>query len=140
MIKSVFILSIITLSSKAFTQIENLDETRMERMIAKDTNFLRSILDDSLVYIHSNGLIENKIDFIKSIQLNKIIYEKMEIQKKRCLGKTIDRKIFQGILDVKGKYEGNPFKVKLAYTSIYKRNKSKYKLIYWQSTKLKDTD
>ena len=47
-------------------------------MCKKDITFLENITASDLVYIHSNGLIESKNDFISSIETGKIVYEKME--------------------------------------------------------------
>ena len=54
----------------------------MKAMIVKDTLLLKRILHDSLFYIHSNGLIETKSDFLTSITSGKIEYEDIQIQEK----------------------------------------------------------
>lgn len=120
---------------QSFASELNLDSIRMQKMIEKDTIVLSEMVDDSLLYIHSNGLKESKIDFINHIVKGKIIYDSflfLSRQEDAGLGK----KIYRGEVIVIGKYEDTPFKVKLAYISIYISKENQYKLLYWQSTKL----
>ena len=121
-----------------FSQSSNLDSLRMNAMIVKDTLLLKRILHDSLFYIHSNGLIETKSDFLTSITSGKIEYNDMQIQERKQ--RTIDRmgRSYTGIVRVIGKYKGEYFQVKLAFTSHYRRQGKYFKLIYWQSTKMTD--
>ena len=110
----------------------------MNAMIVKDTLLLKRILHDSLYYIHSNGLVESKSDFLTSITSGKIEYEDIQIQEKKQ--RTINRtgRSYTGIVRVIGKYKGESFQIKLAFTSYYRRQGKQFKLIYWQSTKMTD--
>lgn len=115
---------------------QNQDSLRFEKLVLKDTTFLNSQFDDSLIYIHSNGLIETKKSFIESVITGKIIYQKFEL----LSYKTIDEnqnKINIGEVIVDGKIEQNTFAVKLKFTSIYKLRNNTWRLYYWQSTKIK---
>jgi Domain of unknown function (DUF4440) len=51
-----------------------LEKRRFEAMVRRDTTLLSGLLADSLVYIHSSGIIENKISFIKDIASGHITY------------------------------------------------------------------
>lgn len=120
------------------SQSVNLDNLRMKAMIGKDTQLLKRILHDSLFYIHSNGLIETKSDFLTSITSGKIEYEDIQIQERKQ--RTINRagRSYTGVVRVIGKYKGESFQVKLAFSSHYRRQGKQFKLIYWQSTKMID--
>ena len=50
---------------------------RFDAMVQKDTAYLRGLLADDLIYIHSNSLKENKQEHISAIGSGKIVYEKM---------------------------------------------------------------
>ena len=51
----------------AFDPVLNAESARFEAMIRRDTVQLRQVLSDDLVYIHSNGLVETKMEHISSI-------------------------------------------------------------------------
>jgi len=51
-----------------------LQKRHIEAMIHRDTILLSSLLADSLVYIHSSGVIDNKSSFMKDIASGRIEY------------------------------------------------------------------
>jgi hypothetical protein len=51
-----------------------LEKRRMEAMVHRDTTTLSGLLSDSLTYIHSSGVIDNKKSFIKDIGSGRITY------------------------------------------------------------------
>lgn len=115
---------------------QNLDAHRFQSMIKKDAIALNRALHDSLIYIHSNGLQESKSDFIHSVFSEKIVYKKFQFITRKRMIKSSNRLAFRGIVLVDGLYENQSFQVKLAFTSMYKINRKRFQLIYWQSTKL----
>lgn len=135
MLNSLFIsLCFILLNFEIYCQ--NLDAHRFQSMIRSDTNALKRVLHNSLIYIHSNGLQESKTDFLSSIISEKIVYQKFQFVTRKRIIKSSTRLVFRGIVIVDGLYENQSFQVKLAFTSMYKINRKRFQLIYWQSTKL----
>jgi hypothetical protein len=51
-----------------------LEKRRIEAMTHRDTTMLSSLLADSLIYIHSSGVIDNKTSFLKDIGSGRIVY------------------------------------------------------------------
>lgn len=51
-----------------------LQRRHFEAMIRRDTTLLSSLLEDSLTYIHSSGVVDNKKSFLKDIASGRIIY------------------------------------------------------------------
>ena len=114
--------------------ISRIETKRYEAMTTKDTNYLKFILADDLVYTHSNGLVESKSEFIQSIIDGKIVYGKIGIkeQKVRCYDRTA---IINGVLHVEGSLNGKEFSIDLRYTNVYIKN-TDWKLVTWQSLKI----
>jgi hypothetical protein len=133
-----FILCFSLLKGEICSQIVNLDSLRFQRMIIGDTNSLYSLLDDSLLYIHSNGLVESKQSFIHSIANRKIVYQKFEFLTRRKTIMSRNAITYRGVVLVEGLFEQQPFSIRLAFSSMYRRNRNQFRLSYWQSTKLKD--
>src|SRR3954452_4460819 len=51
-----------------------IEKRRYDAMVHKDTAMLRFLLADSLTFIHSSGVIDNKISFLKDIGSGRITY------------------------------------------------------------------
>lgn len=104
-------------------------------MTKADTQALKQLLADDLVYIHSNALKETKADHLRSIGTGKIVYQQMdrEAVSVRVYGKTA---LSSGTIKVKGILNGNPFELRMLYTAVYRKNKKGWQLVNWQSTRL----
>lgn len=109
-------------------------QMRFEAMLKGDTVVLDKVLSEELTYLHSNGLFENKRDFIRNISSKKLVYENIKLEKMQ-IRRTGRISIIQGTGRFKGVIRGNPFEVKLHYISIYKKTNMRWKLIAWQSLK-----
>jgi hypothetical protein len=110
------------------------ESARFRAQVEKDGVALQTLLDDDLYYLHSNGLIENKQDFITSVSGGKIVYSQMTASEHRIrlYGKTA---VLYGLVMVRGEYKGEPFDIGLYYTSVYRKKRGKWLLVNWQSTK-----
>lgn len=122
----------------AFAQhtIDESEDMRFNAQVKKDTVLLRRILSDDLVYIHSNALVETKSDFLHSISTGNITYYSMQPEPGRAIRNYGKTGISNGIVQVKGLIQGNPFEVRLRYTAVYVKQKKRWRLVSWQSTKI----
>jgi len=50
------------------------ERRRFDAVIRRDTTLLTSLLDDSLTYIHSSGVVDNKKSFLKDLGSGRITY------------------------------------------------------------------
>lgn len=116
------------------TDVQAAEQARFQAQVAQDTLALAELLHDELYYLHSNGLVESKQDFIRSVASGKIVYQTMEPQNSqlRRYGKMA---ILTGLVQVVGLYQGNTFELGLYYTSVYRKKRGKWYLVSWQSTK-----
>lgn len=127
------ILPFCTLAQRTVQESERM---RFEAQVARDTATLARLLANDLVYIHSNALVETKTDFIRSVGGGGIRYlglRKTEPGMTQVWGKTA---ISQGIVEVKGLYQGNTFDMSLRFTSVYRKTKGIWILHAWQSTRI----
>ena len=110
---------------------------RFRAQVEQDAVALQSLLHDDLYYLHSNGLIESKSDFITSATSGKITYQEMMPVEStlRRFGKTA---VITGLVLVRGLYQGQSFDIGLYYTSIYRKERGRWQLLSWQSTRKPD--
>lgn len=114
--------------------LASIEKSRFRAMMDRDTAVLHQLLDEDLVYTHSNGLVESKKDFIDAVWTQKIRYENIELVEQNIVmkGRTA---IIAGIVKVKGKFKEKEFELSLRYTDVYIKKK-RWKLVAWQSTKI----
>lgn len=110
---------------------------RFKAQVEQNTDALQLLLHDDLYYLHSNGLVETKADFITSVQSGKITYQEMYPVESRLrrFGKTA---IITGLVKVRGLYKGQSFDIGLYYTSVYRKERGRWQLLNWQSTRQPD--
>lgn len=115
------------------------EDARFAAQVARDTRQLDIMLDDPLVYIHSNALVESRADFLESIQSGRIVYQSMQAEPGRRL-RSIGRRqrVVNGVVRVKGLYNQQDFSLRLRYTAVYTRKNNRWLLNSWQSTRIPD--
>ncbi len=110
---------------------------RYEAMIAADRTALAPMLAEELVYIHSNGILENKIEFLDAVQAGDIKYLSIvpSETKIRDHGRWA---VLTGLIDMTVHTSGKKQSATLLYTAIYERIDRRWQLISWQSTRARE--
>ena len=132
---------IVFLQFAAVGQPESLlrsEQIRFTAQVERDTQILDRLLDDDLLYIHSNGLQETKRDFIESVASGSIVYSSMSPVAGAHRITRLGRKhyLIQNVVDVAGQYRGKAFDIQLWYTSVYRKRRGVWQLLTWQSLKV----
>jgi hypothetical protein len=76
----IYICILLACNARLFAQTDDrprliaLEKRRFEAMIHRDTTQLVGMLADSLIYIHSSGVMDNKASFLKDIGTGRIVY------------------------------------------------------------------
>src|SRR5437763_15625405 len=73
------------ISSSLYSQIKDHEVIRLEKrrfiaMVNKDTSFLKNILADDLLYIHTDGHEDGKQSFINAIANKDLDYKQMDLK------------------------------------------------------------
>ena len=115
------------------------EDARFAAQVARDVQRLDKMLDQPLVYIHSNALVESRADFLESVGSGRIVYQLMQAEPDRQLRKIGRRQtVVNGIAKVEGIYSQRPFSMRLRYTAVYIRKQGRWLLNSWQSTRIPD--
>ncbi len=110
------------------------ERDRFRAQIARDTAALRNLLDDDLVYVHSNGMIETKAHFIATVASGRIEYDSLIPVRMthRLHGTTA---IGNGVVRAVGRINGQIFSVDLLVTTVLLQRNGRWRLVSWQSTR-----
>lgn len=115
---SVFILAVSVQAQTSEQAVIDLSKKKFVWMTQLQYDSLESILDERLIFIHSNGWTENRQEFIQDIKSGKLRYVQIEVFESTA-------RVYTGaaIVTGKGKFkvllEGNNLDINLLYTEVY---------------------
>lgn len=117
-------------------EISESENKRYEALIAADHELLNDLYHDDLIYIHSNGVKENKHEFINNVVSKKYRYLKMKREDEdiRIIGSF---GIITGIGFFETMLSGKILEVRVHFHSIWVRNLDGWKFYSWQATNCK---
>lgn len=106
-------------------------------MISKNYDSLNWIADETLKFIHSNGWIQSKKDFIEDLESGKLNYTSIVIAESSATIYNTKCAVVTG----KGTFKGlmpdqSEFNIKLLYTEVYVKSRKQWKLVSRQACKL----
>lgn len=96
---------------------------------------LQAVLDDRLMFVHSNGWTENKHELIEDIKSGKLKYVNIQVMESSA-------RVYPGtaIVTGKGKFtvllDGSPLELNLFYTEVYILKDEKWLLASRHSNRL----
>ncbi len=132
----VHVLSIGQAQSAKDGAVLDAEQARFDAMTRRDTNYLKDVLSDDLIYVHSNALTETKQQHIQAILTGKIIYEKMTREPNTTVRRYGKMALTNGIVGVKGQINGTAFDIRIRYAATYRKHKKLWQLVNWQSTRM----
>lgn len=115
-----------------------LHKKKFNWLIARNYDSLNNLLDEKVLYVHSNGLTETKSDVIANLKNRVISYDQANVEEARArlFGDT-------GIVTGRGTFKGNgsgtAFDLTLVYTEVYVRTKKQWKLVSRHACRLPTT-
>jgi len=113
-------------------EILALEQKRCRAEVAADIQTLEDIFDDDIVYIHANGLSEDKTSLIASRR--KIKFTKMERRDSnvRVYGNTA---ILVGILTFDVEVGGRSLSVEGIVTQVFVKRGDRWRIVHHQGTR-----
>ena len=137
-----FVVSHVVLADKlnvteSVDEIRNVQDDRFKAMIVADRDGLERILSQSLVYTHTTGQSESKIEFIDSVTSRKISYDSIEPIDVlvRIYGDTA---VATGTAAMKVSAGDRRAEFSIRFIEVYHRVDRDWQLVSWQSTRLPD--
>lgn len=116
-------------------EIKQLDDQRVEAMLQADAGTLASICDDDLLYLHTGGRIETKMQWIESIKTGAHRYKRFDREdvQVRLYGDTA---VVTGLshVTVHSRNEDRSFKIR--FLSVYARRQDRWQFVAWQSNRI----
>jgi Domain of unknown function (DUF4440) len=112
-----------------------LHQKKFQWMIKKQLDSLNNILDERVVYVHSNGWIENKQEILDDIKTGKLTMNSVTVTEAKA-------RVYKGavIINGKGKFDvvvdGKSVLIDLMYTEVYVKRKDGWLLVTRHANRL----
>jgi hypothetical protein len=138
----VVIAAVTTMSGASFAKddarlagLKAAEAARFQANVDADAKVLGQLLDDDLEYVHSNGEVDTKQQFIASLTSGARDYvaTTFEIQAARILG---DVAILRGTAKVKVVDHGNTLDIELGYTDVWVWKSNRWQMTAWRSARM----
>lgn len=116
--------------------ILSIEQKRFKAIVDRDVGHLEAVMADDLYYLHSNGEVDTKESYIKSIADGSRAYDDISIDDAeiRIYDNTA---IINGICTYYRKHpDGSPNNLRLKYTNVYVEIAGDWKMVSWQSLRM----
>ena len=114
--------------------VEALEDARIAAMCSQDAETLERLLSDSMVYVHSTGLVDSKETFLGHVRNGPIQYRSFDRRDVVAYAATDTTVIFRGEAAVKVEFGGNPLDLDFRYLAVWVKHPDAWRFEAWQST------
>ena len=113
--------------------VRTLEDERYKAMIAKDAGALDRLLDDGLVYTHSNALVDSKASYMEGIKVLKFDYRAAQRSDERYqdYGDTV---VVTGRAVIDVVVAGAARKLNNRFINVWANGAKGWQMVAWQST------
>lgn len=110
----------------------DMEDRRFEAQASSDVDELAAVLADDLHYVHANGMVEDKAEFIRKITSGERSYEAVRVVSRTVSAQPGFVAVF-GLLDVEVMRAAGRLVNRLDYTAIYRNDDPR--LFAWSAVK-----
>ena len=121
------------MSETIVNRVVTSEEARFAAMSANDLNALEALLEDDLHYVHANGMVEDKAEFLRKIRSGERHYRRFAARSRYTRHESGFTFVF-GEAEVEVDAKAGFVKNVLAYTAIY-RDALQPRLLAWHAVK-----
>ena len=120
-------------TSSAIQAVYDIEDSRFRAMVDCDITALDDLLPEDLHYVHANGIVEDKAEFIRKITSGERLYRRFEATSREARTEGGFTFVF-GEADVEVDRTVGNLKNRLTYTAIY-RNGEDPRFMAWHAVK-----
>jgi hypothetical protein len=119
----------------ALDEVKAAEKKRFEVTVKKDYKALDALLADDLIYVHSNGNVDNEKTFLESLTSGRSIYRAIEpiSMNARQLGEFV-------FVDGRGKFKvesnGQVNDLLLTYLDVWTKRNGTWQMVHWHSARM----
>jgi len=123
------------LNSASPESVEQVERRRFAAMAAQDIATLEPMLAEELRYVHSNGQLESKAQFLETIRSGRLRYLAIAVQELDVRSYE-EIAVVSGLLTAEAQAGDQPVALTLRFTDVYVNRDGRWQLVAWQSARL----
>lgn len=122
------------MSDEAVAAVEALEDERIAAMCRQDAETLERVLSESMVYVHSSGLVDTKASFLGHVRNGPIQYKTFDRRSVEAYAAGDATVIIRGEAAVGVEFDGNPIDLDFRYLAVWVNRDGTWRFEAWQST------
>jgi len=111
------------------TEILNLSMEKFRWKTTGNVDAVADLFDDELVFVHLNGNITSKSEWIAQMRSHRFVYKAIEVEEIPSVKVYDGTAVLVGKAKFKVSMSGFPGSYKLVYTEVYVKKNNKWKLV-----------
>lgn len=119
--------------SSAVAAVLRADKARLAAMMAGDGKALGELMSDELKFVHSDGRIESKADYVKNVMAGDTAYADAKTSEVRALEPAPDVVVLIGAQDMRKRLGPAWSEIKLRYLAVWRNEAGTWRMFAWQS-------
>ena len=109
------------------------DASRLAAMMAGDGAALGRVLSDELVFVHSDGRIESKADYVRNLMAGDTAYTNAKTSELRTQQPSAEVVVLIGRQDMRKRLGATWSEITLRFLSVWRQEAGTWRMVAWQS-------
>ena len=109
------------------------DAARCEAMMKGDGAALAALMSDELRFVHSDGRIESKTDYVKNMMAGDTAYADAKTSRVETLKASADVVVLIGAQEMRKRLGATWSDIKLRYLAVWRNEGGTWRMVAWQS-------
>ena len=122
-----------TVEKTAVTAVLRADRERLAAMMAGDGAALNALMSDELRFVHSDGRIETKADYVKNMLAGDTAYADAKTSDIQALTPSASVVILIGAQEMRKRLGPTWSEIKLRYMAVWRNEGGIWRMYAWQS-------
>ncbi|MDG1367314.1 MAG: nuclear transport factor 2 family protein [Acidimicrobiales bacterium] len=111
-----------------------LEDARVAALCEQDADTLDRLLSDSMVYVHSTGLLDTKQSFLDHVRHGPIQYKSFERSNVEAHAAGNETVIVRGVAAAGIEFDGKPIDLNFRYLAVWVQHGGAWRFEAWQSS------
>lgn len=111
------------------------DKARLTAMMAGDGEALARLMSDQLRFVHSDGRVESKADYVKNLMAGDTQYADAKTSELETMQVSPDVVVVLGVQEMRKRLGPEWSNIKLRYLSVWRNESGTWRMIAWQSAR-----
>jgi hypothetical protein len=111
------------------------DKARLTAMMAGDGEALGRLMSDQLRFVHSDGRVESKLDYVKNMMAGDTQYADARTSELETMQISPDVVVVLGVQEMRKRLGPDWSNIKLRYLAVWRNEAGTWRMIAWQSAR-----